>query len=619
MGKELDEILRLASQSPAETYKRAGYPGELTKKGKAFVGLCPFHTETGPSFTISGATAGDNAGLWYCHGQCKEGGNILGFFQRINGATEASHEGIAKLALQLGVSTDDKPPSHTKRTKKRTGKAKHTEYEVLGWDGKQVAVHARDDFEDGEKEMWWERNGKRGLRGLPLTGLRLYGVWNLPNDLTSAVILVEGEKPVKPLGDNGFQVVGTYGSSVLPENRVLEELQGRPLFLWPDNDEAGAEHMRRIASRLKRLGTQTKIVIWAEAPPKGDAFDYFAAGGTADGVQAMMDSAKPIDLIAGLAPVATVEEVGKRMLRTQWLWQGWLPRGYLTCLAGDPGAGKSAVALRIAATVTSTLPWPDGEPFLEPTPVLWLECEGAQALVCERVVTWGLDGSRLLFPGQEGLEQVMLDQPGLFAQWAENAVERGASLIVVDSLRAAHKGDENSSDMIGFLTEMATAARDLNLAVLVIHHLRKRNQYESAEISLERLRGSSAIAASFRLIWALWQPDKETDVIRLEAIKSNLAALPEAIGVMVGSSGVTFSEAPEVYREPTLVDGACDLLLAHLHNHPQPVDATLQLGREKGFSDTTMWRAVRKLKLVTVKNKGTSGKLTCWSLPARQG
>lgn len=41
-----------------------------------FKGLCPFHTEKTPSFTVDGAR-----GLWHCFG-CKEGGNLYQFVQK---------------------------------------------------------------------------------------------------------------------------------------------------------------------------------------------------------------------------------------------------------------------------------------------------------------------------------------------------------------------------------------------------------------------------------------------------------------------------------------------------------------------------------------------------------
>jgi len=50
-------------------------------------------------------------------------------------------------------------------------------------------------------------------------------------------------------------------------------------------------------------------------------------------------------------------DVGREPLA--WLWPGRVPGSKVTLVAGDPGLGKSLVALDIAARVTRGLPWPD--------------------------------------------------------------------------------------------------------------------------------------------------------------------------------------------------------------------------------------------------------------------
>jgi RecA-family ATPase len=46
--------------------------------------------------------------------------------------------------------------------------------------------------------------------------------------------------------------------------------------------------------------------------------------------------------------------------RVAWLWRGWLALGKLSVLDGDPGLGKSATTLDIAARVSTGRPFPDG-------------------------------------------------------------------------------------------------------------------------------------------------------------------------------------------------------------------------------------------------------------------
>ena len=46
---------------------------QLRKRGKNFLGLCPFHTEKTPSFTVS-----EEKQIYHCFG-CHSGGNVFKF------------------------------------------------------------------------------------------------------------------------------------------------------------------------------------------------------------------------------------------------------------------------------------------------------------------------------------------------------------------------------------------------------------------------------------------------------------------------------------------------------------------------------------------------------------
>jgi len=67
----------------------------LKKRGKNYVGLCPFHQEKTPSFTIS-----PEKQLFHCFG-CGEGGNIFAFLMKIEKLDFV--EAVEKLGAKLGV------------------------------------------------------------------------------------------------------------------------------------------------------------------------------------------------------------------------------------------------------------------------------------------------------------------------------------------------------------------------------------------------------------------------------------------------------------------------------------------------------------------------------------
>ncbi len=67
----------------------------LTRRGRRSTGLCPFHKEKTPSFSVDGET-----GLFYCFG-CHRGGDLLRFVQEAEGCSFA--EALELLASRAGV------------------------------------------------------------------------------------------------------------------------------------------------------------------------------------------------------------------------------------------------------------------------------------------------------------------------------------------------------------------------------------------------------------------------------------------------------------------------------------------------------------------------------------
>jgi hypothetical protein len=241
-----------------------------------------------------------------------------------------------------------------------------------------------------------------------------------------------------------------------------------------------------------------------------------------------------LDLAAGRRPV-------------DWLWPGWIPRGMLTLLAAAPGTGKSLVALDLARRVIAGLPFPDGAP--NPCPeanVLLVDAEGPLSLLDRRARAWEIDRSRLFLMVPAGSTFVDLAASRQHRLLVDMVRRLRPDLLIVDSLGAATPGGETAHTalhiLLAFLTRLAAFG---HLAVLLIHHLRKRaysGRAAAAAITLDDLRGSSHIVAAARSILALSPvapapPAGDTPdpppARRLEVIKSHLCRLPPPLGLQL--------------------------------------------------------------------------------------
>jgi len=82
-------------RSVADIVEVIGQFVQLRKAGQNYIGLCPFHTEKEPSFTVSPSKQ-----MFHCFG-CKKGGDIFAFWMEYHGTTFP--ETIKELAERYNV------------------------------------------------------------------------------------------------------------------------------------------------------------------------------------------------------------------------------------------------------------------------------------------------------------------------------------------------------------------------------------------------------------------------------------------------------------------------------------------------------------------------------------
>jgi hypothetical protein len=210
-----------------------------------------------------------------------------------------------------------------------------------------------------------------------------------------------------------------------------------------------------------------------------------------------------------------------------WLWTGWLPKGYVTLFAGETGAGKSTVLADITARVTTGEPWP-GEfdcPATRRNPerVLWLGSEDSiEEMTVPRLTACGAnlsnvveiqgvmqEGRRNTFSMQDDLEQV--------AAWLNFARAEGRpfAMLVIDPVTSylpgqrLRKVDLNDAGQLrNVLEPWLRLADDHSIAIVCVTHFAK----DTARSMLHRVLGSAAFAQTCRSLCAvIEQPTREDE------------------------------------------------------------------------------------------------------------
>jgi DNA primase len=84
----------------------------LKKQGREYVGLCPFHAERTPSFSVNA-----EKGVWHCYG-CDAGGDLFKFVQRHENADFPT--AVRMLAGRAGIVIDESPGAQRRRSERES-------------------------------------------------------------------------------------------------------------------------------------------------------------------------------------------------------------------------------------------------------------------------------------------------------------------------------------------------------------------------------------------------------------------------------------------------------------------------------------------------------------------
>ena len=299
--------------------------------------------------------------------------------------------------------------------------------------------------------------------------------------------------------------------------------------------------------------------------------------------------------------------------RVQWLWPGRLPLGKLAVLDGDPGLGKSAVTLDLAARVSAGLELPDGE-WCGPAGVVLLSAEDGLAdtirprLDASRADTERIVALSTVVEGGKAERTISLTQD---LNVIERAIEYvGAALVVVDPLMAflsAKTDSHKDQDVRRALAPLAALAERTRAAMLIVRHLNKA----AGGNTLYRGGGSIGIIGAVRsgLVVAKDPEDPERRI--LAANKHNLSrAAPSLVfrvetasngAARVAWGGTSSLSAGDILREPadpeqrSALSEAKDFLLKELADGRVAAELVEKDADAAGISKRTLKRAKRAL------------------------
>lgn len=458
------------------------------------------------------------------------------------------------------------------------------------------------------------------------------------------IFVTEGEKDADNLTALGLCATTCPMGAGKWRDSYSEALAGANAVILPDADEPGRRHARQVATSLYRHGCRVRVLDLPGLPPKGDISDWLAAGGTREELLRLSEEApkwEPPEREETPSPAAEEEADQSipcpRIVRlsdvepeeVSWLWHPYIPLRKITILEGDPGIGKTWLALVVSACVSTgdLLPGIDGKPGekRDPANVLYMTCEdGLGDTLRPRLDKAGADVSRIY--ALRGQVQVNPEtgREEEVPVWLTNIdtlraalQEVKPALLVVDPLQGflgakvdMHRANEVRPVMAG----IAKLAEEFNCAVLLIRHLGKSPQ----DRAIYRGLGSIDFAAAVRSVLLAAQDPKDPKGQILAHSKASLTEKGPSLRYEIrygeflwaGISDLSASDLlrPEETGESrSTLDEAKDFLREILASGPVASSDVLKQAKKAGISEITLRRAKAELKIRVFQDKGKKG------------
>ena len=344
-------------------------------------------------------------------------------------------------------------------------------------------------------------------------------------------------------------------------------------------------------------------------------------------------NAKPPDPASVGLIIARTADIAPEAIT--WLWPGRIPLGKLTLLSGDPGLGKSFLALDVAARVSTGASWPDGAPGGEPGDVIVASAEdGTADTIIPRLRALDANLCRVhVIEGvktERGRRPASLDTDLARIEVGVRHVQ--ARLVIIDPIGAflGAADSHRDAEVRAILAPLADMAERLHVAIIAVAHLNKAQQVSA----IYRTGGSIGFVAAARAVHVL-AADKGNRERRIFApLKNNLSRTAPALAFSITgeppaleweaapAADINVDEllAPDPPRprgpKPESLERAKDFVQEQLRGSPgpRPVEDIIQAATRAGISESTIRRAAKDIGVIRT-NSGTFPRRSFWQLP----
>ena len=294
----------------------------------------------------------------------------------------------------------------------------------------------------------------------------------------------------------------------------------------------------------------------------------------------------------------------------EWLWYPFIPYGKLTIIQGDPGDGKTTLALNIAAKLSRGESLDEEMKISEPINIIYQTAEdGLADTVKPRLELADADCERILVIDESSEALSMADER------LEEAIKlTNAKLLILDPIQAylgAGTDINRANEARDMTKKLGALAEKHKCAVLLIGHMNKASGTKASYRGI----GSIDFFAVARSVLLVGRIEGEESLRAVVQIKNNLAAFGNSKAFELSEEGFRWIGDYDISADEVLggiapkankLDQAKRLLLelAEGTNRMQSKDI-FEIAKEEEISKRTLENAKRELNISAKKINNT--------------
>ena len=238
---------------------------------------------------------------------------------------------------------------------------------------------------------------------------------------------------------------------------------------------------------------------------------------------------------------ATAADIKAANMSTKWAWEGWIQLGATTCLAAEPGTGKTRYGMDLAKRIFQGTNWPDGTPIsdeIKGRTTLWIPADGQYAEISDIPEQFGIphDKVKLNAFKSNPFDGTNLEKPEQFKALEDRINRLKPVLVFVDTIgMVTETGTTKTEDAKKVFKPFMEIAARTGTGVILVTHLNKNGE----------ALGRRIIGATRQVI-KLSKPETCGENDRRLWVDKTSSKKPPALRMIMGDNGNEYDDkAPE--------------------------------------------------------------------------